>query len=109
LLKQALHEIQEIKEQASLISLTNNQKIYNREWIEALQVENMALTLEMIARSALIREESRGTHYRRDFPKSNDEDWLKNTVLKKNNKEEMIVTTIPAKITKVFPNKEVKL
>lgn len=109
LLKQALHEIQEIKEQASLINLTNNQKIYNREWIEALQVENMALTLEMIARSALIREESRGVHYRRDFPKSNDKDWLKNTVLKKNNREEMVVSTIPAKITKVFPNKEVKL
>lgn len=109
LLKQAIHEIQEIKEQASLISLTNNQKIYNREWIEALQVENMALTLEMIARSALVREESRGVHYRRDFPKLNNKNWLKNTVLKKNNKEEMVVSTIPTKITKVFPDKEVKL
>jgi len=108
LLNHALNEMKEIKEQLTLISLTNNQKIYNREWMEALQVENMAQILEMIARSALIREESRGNHYRRDFPKLNNKKWLKNTVIKKNNKEEMVVSTIPVKMTKVFPKEEVK-
>ncbi len=33
--------------------------------------DNFLLTAEMIARSALLREESRGTHYREDFPESN--------------------------------------
>lgn len=108
LLNHALNEIQEIKEQVKSISLTNNQKIYNREWVEALQVENMVQTLEMIARSALIREESRGTHYRRDFPKSDDKKWLKNTILSKNNKGEMVVSTIPVKMTQFFPKEEDK-
>jgi succinate dehydrogenase/fumarate reductase flavoprotein subunit len=36
---------------------------------------------EVIAIGALLREETRGSHYRRDFPKRNDTDWLKHTLV----------------------------
>jgi L-aspartate oxidase len=36
---------------------------------------------QLIARSALAREESRGSHYRSDFPFRNDEDFLKHSVI----------------------------
>ena len=39
---------------------------------------------ELIARSALMREESRGAHYREDFAKSDDANWLKNIYLARN-------------------------
>jgi len=39
--------------------------------IVSAATDNFLLTAEMIARSALLREESRGTHYREDFPESN--------------------------------------
>jgi succinate dehydrogenase/fumarate reductase flavoprotein subunit len=106
LLRQAIAELQDIKAEAAAVAVYNSQKVYNREWVEALQVENMALTLEMIARSALVRQESRGTHYRRDFPKSDNSNWLKNTFLIKNEEGDMVVTTAPSVITKVRPKEE---
>ena len=102
-LNNALKEINKIKTEISSVKLTNNQKRYNKEWIEALQIENMIQTLEMIARSALARKESRGVHYRKDFPKTNNKEWLKNTLLKKDENGNMVISIIPAKITKFKP------
>ena len=51
--------------------------IYNAPWNEAIDTENLAFVAEMLTRSALAREESRGAHYRSDFPTQNVE-WLKN-------------------------------
>ncbi len=42
----------------------------------ALECENLALNCEMKLRTSLMREESRGTHYREDFPERDDENWL---------------------------------
>jgi succinate dehydrogenase/fumarate reductase flavoprotein subunit len=53
---------------------------YNREWLECLQAASMFTTLRVIARSALLREESRGAHYRRDFPQTDNDRWLRNIV-----------------------------
>lgn len=55
---------------------------YNLEWTEAAQVENMLLTLEMIARGALRRTESRACHHRIDYPETDDKNWLNNTIVK---------------------------
>lgn len=49
---------------------------YNLEWNEALDVINICLNAELVARGALIREESRGSHYRTDYPDRNPQ-WLK--------------------------------
>ncbi len=56
--------------------------VYNREWIEAMQCENLLTVIECIARSALARTESRGAHYRKDFPSIDNTNWLKNVVLR---------------------------
>jgi len=105
-LNNALKEINKIKTEISSVKLTNNQKRYNKEWMEALQIENMIQTLEMIARSALARKESRGVHYRRDFPRTNNKEWLKNTLLKKDENGNMVISIIPAKITKFRPKED---
>jgi L-aspartate oxidase len=49
-----------------------------RRGLEAL---NMTLVAGMIARSALFREESRGAHYRTDFPEHDDARWRRHTLL----------------------------
>jgi succinate dehydrogenase/fumarate reductase flavoprotein subunit len=41
----------------------------------AHEVKNMLLNAEMKLRSGLYREESRGTHFREDFPARNDKEW----------------------------------
>ena len=42
----------------------------------AHETENMALNAEMILRASLFRKESRGWHYREDYPEQNDREWL---------------------------------
>ena len=42
----------------------------------AHETENMALNAEMILRASLFRTESRGWHFREDFPEQNDAEWL---------------------------------
>ncbi len=64
------------------ISVKTESTACNREWIEAIQLENMVLVLEMVAKSSLTRTESRGALYRRDFPKTDNINWLKNVVLR---------------------------
>jgi succinate dehydrogenase / fumarate reductase flavoprotein subunit len=80
-LQQALTEIRQLKERYSNLSLANKGTRFNYELQEALELGNMLETAETIAFSALQREESRGAHYRKDFPERNDKEWLKHTLV----------------------------
>jgi len=53
----------------------------------ALETKNMILNAEMRLRSSLFRTESRGCHYREDYPRRNDPDWLAWVLLKEENGE----------------------
>jgi succinate dehydrogenase/fumarate reductase flavoprotein subunit len=46
------------------------------EWRMAQETKNMALTAEMMLRASLFRTESRGSHYREDYPRRDDPTWL---------------------------------
>ncbi|MGB4362583.1 MAG: fumarate reductase (CoM/CoB) subunit TfrA [Methanothermobacter tenebrarum] len=58
---------------------------FNKYLQEALEVENMLKTAALVTRSAIIRKESRGSHFRKDYPEMRDE-WKKSIVLSKNRK-----------------------
>jgi succinate dehydrogenase/fumarate reductase flavoprotein subunit len=62
--------------------------------IRCLELENMLLLSEVVCRSALLRTESRGSHYRSDFPEEDNADWLKNVVAVKG-KEGIRLETVP--------------
>ncbi len=71
---------------------------FNLGWVEAIQIPYMADAAEMILRSALFRTESRGAHYREDYPDTKPE-WLKHTsVIKKDGFME--IGSTPVVITK---------
>jgi fumarate reductase (CoM/CoB) subunit A len=65
------------------LALGSHQARYNREKMEAVEACLMIKTSILVATAALHRTESRGSHYRTDFPSSDDKHWLKNTVLRK--------------------------
>ncbi len=60
-----------------------NKNLYDRKDIDALEFANMLTVADLIIKSALIREESRGTHLRSDFPERDDKNWKKHIILKK--------------------------
>lgn len=107
-LQQALSELEELKLQG-LTRLATKCKhvICNREWVECLQLTNMVSVLEMVIRASLLRTESRGAMYRRDFPKTNNDEWLKNIIIRQD-KGEMQLRTEPVVVTKLIPPKGIK-
>ena len=76
--------------------------IYNAMWNEAINTENLALIAEMLTRSALAREESRGAHYRSDFPEKNV-DWLKNICITPHEDGRFEMTFTPVEFTRLTP------
>jgi fumarate reductase (CoM/CoB) subunit A len=72
---------------------------FNLGWIEAIEVVYMLDVAEMMVKSALSRTESRGGHYREDYPNT-EKSWLKHTLVKKKN-DTMVVDTAPVVITKL--------
>jgi succinate dehydrogenase/fumarate reductase flavoprotein subunit len=106
ILKEAIKEISILKCNITKQSTKYKGRIYNKEWIEALQNENMLQVLEIVAKSSLIRNESRGALYRVDYQETNNVDWIKNINVKKCG-EEMEVRLEPSIITSMKPTKEV--
>jgi len=101
-LQEALEEIGRIEsEEMPLLHCNSKDRIYNREWVECLQVENLLSVLKAIALSALERTESRGAHYRKDYTKTDDQEWLKNIAIHNEN-DRMKVSRVPV-ITTRYP------
>jgi succinate dehydrogenase / fumarate reductase flavoprotein subunit len=80
-LEEALSTVRELQGRMVNLGLTYGCKRFNYELEEALELENMLKLAEVIVYSALQREESRGAHYRNDFPERNDDTWLKHTMV----------------------------
>ena len=59
------------------------------ELIKAVETRNMVLLAEMIVRSALLRKESRGCHFREDYPQKNDEQFKRWSYIQKGDKGEI--------------------
>ncbi len=62
-----------------------------------LEFQNMLLLSDMICRTALLRTESRGSHYRNDFPEEDNINWLKNIIVHKNDVK-MKLRTVPVSL-----------
>ena len=99
-LRAALAELKTIRERAERQS-ANPEVAFNLEWNESLDVTNICLNAELVAQGALLREESRGSHYRKDFPRPNPE-WLKRIRLQQQDGA-MHVSYIPINFNRMAP------
>lgn len=85
-LKSLAGDINVLKDRANRIGINDKSRQFNTELLEAIELKHFMNLCEAIALSALRRQESRGAHYRDDFPKRDDENWLKHTFVFKNEK-----------------------
>jgi succinate dehydrogenase / fumarate reductase, flavoprotein subunit len=78
-LQEATDEIGSLREQYPGIRLERGSMAYNYELTEYLDLGSLLDLCEVIAKGALRRTESRGAHFRNDYPERDDQDWLAHT------------------------------
>ncbi|MET1101349.1 MAG: succinate dehydrogenase/fumarate reductase flavoprotein subunit [Pyrodictiaceae archaeon] len=98
-LQKALKTILELREQYKKVYPSDKSRIYNTDWTTVLETGNMLDTAYIIVYSALMRTESRGAHFRIDYPKRDDTNWLKHTLAYINADGKVETTYIPVRIT----------
>ncbi len=80
-LQSAYEELSELLERWENIPVVDKSKVFNTNLIEVLELRNMLHLARAVAYCALYRRESRGGHYREDYPERDDENFLKHTLL----------------------------
>ena len=80
-MQEGLDEIKKMQDQIAQVSLQNKERELNQALVRFLELEGMLLLAEVVARGALAREESRGSHTRTDYPERDDRNFLKHTLV----------------------------
>ena len=102
-LQEALQKLRELKQRYTRISVSDHGTCFNRELLDVLELENMLELAEVIAAGALYREESRGAHFREDFPKRDDSKFLVHTLAGYRPGQDPQLFTKPVTITRFEP------
>lgn len=76
----AVEKIKELQERYQLVGVDDKGKVFNTDLLNNWELGCLLDTAEITAVSAAIRKESRGAHAREDFPKRDDENWMKHTL-----------------------------
>lgn len=79
-LEKARSRILDLRHEYERIGIQDKGRIFNSELTAALELGSVLDLAQVITESALFRQESRGAHYRLDFPRRDDEGWLKHTL-----------------------------
>lgn len=79
-LEDTINKIKELKQRYSNINMTDTARWSNQGVAFTRQLWNMLELSEAMTKSALLRNESRGAHYKPEFPDRNDEQFLKTTI-----------------------------
>ena len=80
-----LRDAQSLKEAGEFVDFhINSGYLYNKRDKNILEFANMLTVASLIIKAASLREESRGTHQRNDFPYKDDKNWKKHIILKQN-------------------------
>jgi succinate dehydrogenase / fumarate reductase flavoprotein subunit len=93
-MQQAVKEIAALKERAARAGVIGHRE-YNPGWHTAIDLKNLLAVSEAIARSAIERKESRGGHFREDFPDKNPEFAAFNIVTRQRPDGSMDVRRLP--------------
>ncbi|MFD8218141.1 succinate dehydrogenase flavoprotein subunit [Streptomyces sp. NPDC059697] len=79
-IKTAVEKIAELRERYRNVSIQDKGKRFNTDLLEAIELGNLLDLAEVMAVSALARKESRGGHYREDYPNRDDVNFMRHTM-----------------------------
>jgi len=78
-MKKLLKIIKDLQKRYKKVTIDDKGDAYNMDLFEAFEVGNLLSFSEVMVEGAIARKESRGAHYRTDFPKRDDKKWMKHT------------------------------
>ena len=101
-LKACIETLKGLQERFKKGKVTDKGKLFNTEIYEIIELGNMLGMAILIATAALRRQESRGGHFRTDFPKRDDEKFLHHSMVY-DSPDGLVIKTKPVVITKYQP------
>jgi succinate dehydrogenase / fumarate reductase flavoprotein subunit len=93
-MERALEMIEQLKARAARAGITGNRD-YNNGWHTALDLNNLLTVSEIVARTAILRKESRGAHFRDDYPEKSEKWGGVNLCVRKNEAGGVAVVEVP--------------
>ncbi|MFP4001813.1 MAG: FAD-dependent oxidoreductase [Thermoplasmata archaeon] len=82
-MKEGLSKIRELKEKYDSVHIDNQNEEFNTALVRTLELKSMVNIAEVVALGSIQREESRGSHFRRDHPDRDDEGYMYHTMVEK--------------------------
>jgi succinate dehydrogenase / fumarate reductase flavoprotein subunit len=79
-MKECLDTVRELQDRYRKIRLKDKGRVFNTELMEAVELGSMLDFVEPIVAGGIARTESRGAHFRKDYPDRDDRDWHKHTL-----------------------------
>ncbi len=105
-MRDAIEKLAALRTRFANVQITDTGSIFNTELLNAWELGNMLEIADVVAECAVNRQESRGGHSREDFPKRDDQNWLKHTLAwRRDGKVELDYK--PVVITKYQPKERV--
>ncbi|MBI5251263.1 MAG: succinate dehydrogenase flavoprotein subunit [Desulfomonile tiedjei] len=101
-LRRALDELSTLKARYENVVIDDRGKAFNTDIMEAAELESLLGLAEAILVSALARKESRGAHFREDYPERDDANWLKHTLIQRTDEGRRVFYK-PVNITRFEP------
>lgn len=95
--------IAELTRRVASVTLQDKGLVFNTDLIQALELQCLLDVAETIVVSAIARQESRGAHYRSDYPKRDDANWLIHSLIRRTI-EGTVLTNVPVTITRFTPS-----
>ncbi len=102
-LEEEKHVLAGLQQRLQSVTVMDKGKLFNTDLLEAVELGHLLDLAQTLVAGALTREESRGAHYREDFPKRDDANWLRHTLARRGEDGDVALSFRPVTMGRYEP------